>query len=133
MHAVRDYRAVAVRSRWDEQWLRLLDLDRALAARSYSDGPAVVIEVTPHPTDDERPHPDRLAGRWRIDAGGAARTDAAADLVTTIDGISAAYLGATSWASLTAVGVAQAVDRPALERADARFAVHPLAFSGTYF
>jgi len=124
-HAVHDYRAIRVGMQWDEQWIRLLDAGPALSARSWADAAPVVVAV-----EDER---DRVAGRWRIGAGEAVATDDAADLTTDVAGISAAYLGSTSWWDLTATGRATATDGAAIARADAVFAHRPLAFSGSFF
>lgn len=127
-HAVADYRAIRVGMQWDEQWVRLLDIDACLAARAWADAAPVVVEVvgafaaTPATT-----------GRWRIGQGTAARTDASPDLVTDIAGISAAYLGSTSWWDLTATNRATAVDPAVVRRADAVFGHRPLAFSGSFF
>ncbi len=118
--AVRDYRAVRVSMKWDEQWVRLLDVGAALAARSWIDAPPVVIDV-------------EGVGRWRIGDAGVEQSTDDADLTTDIAGISAAYLGSTGWWELTATGRAAALDRAAPERADALFSHRPLAFSGTFF
>ena len=52
---------------------------------------------------------------------------------TDTAGISAAYLGSTSWWELVATGRAVAAHAVATGRADAVFAHRPLAFSGTFF
>jgi predicted acetyltransferase len=119
-HSVNDYRAIRVNMRWDEQWLRLLDVEAALVARAWGDAPPVVVEVTG-------------AGRWRIGGGKVEATEADAELSTDVDGLSAAYLGSTSWWDLTATSRATAADGGAVRRADAVFANRPLAFCGTFF
>ena len=126
VHAVADYRALRVGLRWDEQWLRILDVDAALAGRSWADAAPIVVGLV-----DSRA--DGASRRWRIGAGAATATDDLADLTTDIAGLSAAYLGSTSWADLTSAGRAEANDDAAVRRADAVFAHRPLTFSGSFF
>jgi predicted acetyltransferase len=85
----------------DALWVRLVDVDRALAARRYPAPIDLVLEVR-----------DRFcpwnAGRWRLTghpAGGhCARTDRDADLVVDVEALAAAYLGGVSLATLQAAG-----------------------------
>jgi predicted acetyltransferase len=76
----------------DSLWVRLVDLPRALAARTYACGVDVVLEVV----DDRAPW---NTGRWHLtgDRTGATcvRTEAAADLVLRPEDLGAAYLGGT--------------------------------------
>lgn len=119
--AAADPRAVAVTSRWDEQWVRLADLDAALAARRYPAAASVVIGVGPN--------------AWRIGGndGGATPTTSAPDLSCDAAGLGAVYMGSTSWWDLAASGRATATSDDAVTRADALFAHRPLAFSGSFF
>jgi predicted acetyltransferase len=82
---VRDPRALGLRFN-DGLWLRLVDVERALQARSYARGDAVVLEVR----DELCPW---NAGRYRIgpDAG---RTDDTADLALDVADLATVYLGA---------------------------------------
>ncbi len=70
----------------DALWLRLVDLDAALKARSYKPGESIVLEVS----DEVCPW---NAGRYRVgdDAG---RTEDTADLALDVADLAAAYLGA---------------------------------------
>ncbi len=123
--AVHDVRAYAIRAVYDEQWLRLLDVGTALAARSYRPADAVRVAVTdPWFGDND--------GVYEIDAGGARRTDASPDLTVDIATLSAAYLGSTSWHSLASVGRVSG-DAAAVARADDLFAHRPLAWCGSFF
>ena len=125
--ALHDRRAYEVADVDDEQWLRLVDVDRALGARSWADvRGAVTIEVR----DRVLPRND---GTWHVDATGARRTDAAAALRTDVAGLSAAYLGGTPWRTLTLTGRATAVDTAAVATADALFGVRPAPFCGSFF
>ncbi len=99
----------------DLQWLRILDLPRALADRRYAAPVDVVIEVE-----------DRLlpanAGRWRVraEAFGHAevtRSETDPDLSLDIRELGAAHLGAVSLASLAQAGLVRANAPEALVRA----------------
>ena len=121
-------RAYRVRSVDDEQWLRLIDVETALAARTYS--PAAG-EVTIRVTDPQLPSND---GAFVVSSAGARRDDsAAADIVTDIVGLSAAYLGGTSWFAIAATGRASASDPSSIALADTLFRTTPGPFCGTFF
>ncbi len=107
----------ATRQLEDQMYVRLLDLPRAVAARTYSAEVDVVIEVSDR-------HIPANAGRWRLTAGPrgatAERSTASADLNLDIRTLGAAYLGgpaieehaAAGWVtentpgSVTALGLA---------------------------
>jgi predicted acetyltransferase len=128
--AVHDYRGVRLGQRWDEQWLRLLDAEAALAARTYGPGPSVTVAVTD-------PLLPGNTGTWRISAEGAQhvsdQADASADLAVDITTLSAVYLGGTSWSELAAVGDVVVRDQAALAAADALFSSRPAPFCGSFF
>jgi predicted acetyltransferase len=130
--AVRDPRSYHVRvGGWDEQWLRLLDVDTALQARSYGEArSSVTIAVE----DDLL---DANTGVWSVDSAGAERAEgldpSAADLATDITTVSAAYLGGTKWKALADVGHVQVRAPEALARADALFATADAPFCGSFF
>jgi predicted acetyltransferase len=85
----------------DALWLRLVDVDRALAGRRYPTPIDLVVEVR----DDFCPW---NTGRWRLwghPAGASCgRTDRDPDLVLDIEALSAAYLGGVSLGTLQAAG-----------------------------
>jgi predicted acetyltransferase len=121
--AVGDRRAHRLRSTWDEQWLRLLDVDAALGARAFADADgSFTVAVTDALLADN-------SGSWEISASGAKRIadgtadGAAADLVVTVTDLAAAYLGGTKWTALAGAGRIAVHDSRALARADALFAV----------
>jgi predicted acetyltransferase len=99
-HLLADARALHVQP-VDGLWVRLVDVDRALAARRYPAPIDLVLEVR-----------DRFcpwnAGRWRLTghpAGGhCARTDRDPDLVVDVEALAAAYLGGVSLATLQGAG-----------------------------
>lgn len=124
--AVRDIRAYRTRLRYDEQWLRLLDVEAALGARRYRPGPAVAIAVADPLFADN-------SATFEIDPdGGVRRVERAGDLSCEISALSAAYLGTTPWYDLASVGRVSGAEE-AVARADGRFASHPLAFCGSFF
>jgi predicted acetyltransferase len=100
VHMLTDPRAVTARLD-DALYLRLVDLPRALAQRTYAAPVDVVLEVE----DAVCPW---NAGRWRLagDAGGATcePTADAADLALGAREAGAAYLGGTTLAVLGAAG-----------------------------
>jgi predicted acetyltransferase len=116
-HLLVDPRAVGGQIR-DAHWVRLVDVPRALAARTYSAPIDAVLEVT----DDDCPW---NRGRWRLegDAGGARcePTTGAADLALSVVELGAAYLGGTSLAVLADAGRAQEHTPGALDAAARAF------------
>jgi predicted acetyltransferase len=102
----------------DALWLRVLDVDTALGARSYKPGRATV-EVASDPQ-----FPDNV-GVWRIADGKArrARAGARADVRLPVDALGAAYLGGVSIGQLVRAGEAEELVRGGAARADAVLAV----------
>ncbi len=102
----------------DRLWVRLVDVDRALAGRRYATPLDLVLEVE----DGFCPW---NTGRWRLRAEGAAvgceRTTAPADLRLAAAELGAAFLGGTTLASLAAAGLVQEVRPGALDRATVAF------------
>ncbi len=86
----------------DSLWVRLVDVDRALAARVYAAPVDVVIEVSD-------PFCAWNVGRYRLtgDQTGAhcTPTSSDADLAVSVGALGAAYLGGTSLTSLAAAGL----------------------------
>jgi predicted acetyltransferase len=99
-HLLVDPRAVGGQVR-DAHWVRLVDVPRALAARTYSTPIDVVLDVA----DDDCPW---NRGRWRLegDATGARcePSDARPDVTLTVAELGAAYLGGTTLAVLADAG-----------------------------
>ena len=116
--ALTDPRAAQVSGRSDFLWVRVLDVEQALAGRTYERDGTHVLEIL----DTLAGEPGPAAGRYRLEvrdgAATCARTDAAPDLTIDIRALSAAYLGGTRLANaVRASGVTE--HRPsALERAD---------------
>ena len=99
----------------DGLWLRLVDLEAALRARSYASEEAVVLEVG----DELCPW---NAGRWRVGGEGeVARTEEPAELRLDTADLATAYLGAFDFEQLAAAGRAEELTGGALARASDLF------------
>ncbi len=123
MHDLRAYEAV---HRLDEQWLRILDVDVALSARTYGPG---------RDTVNVRVHDPMFAsntGTWAISADGAQRNDGPADVEVDVGALSAAYLGGVSWHDLAVSNAVTATDDE-LSVLDALFTSRPTPFCGTFY
>lgn len=117
--AVADTRAYRQKWLFDEQWLRILDVDAALGSRSYADAEGTVTIAV---ADTLLPG---NSGAWEISAAGAKRLDDAAqpDFAVDVRELAAAYLGGTAFSALAAAGRVDVHNRAALSIADALFAV----------
>jgi predicted acetyltransferase len=98
----------------DGLWLRLVDVEAALRARSFEGDEQVVLEVA----DELLP---RNAGRWEVGRE-PGRTDTQADVALDIADLGSAYLGAFSFERLAAAGRARELRSGGLARATALFA-----------
>jgi len=111
---VDDGRAVVQRDRSDHMWVRLLDVETALAARRYEAPVDVIVEVE----DPMLGH----GGRWRLEGDGdgatATPTTLSADLVVALDALSGAYLGGTPLWWFAQAGKVDEVTPGALARLD---------------
>jgi predicted acetyltransferase len=103
----------------DSLWIRLVDVDRALASRTYPAGVDVVLEVT----DEFCPW---NAGRWRLsgDGDGATceRTSDRADLALSSTELGAAFLGGPRLDLFAAAGLVEEHTTGALVAAGRGFA-----------
>ncbi|PKW07820.1 Predicted acetyltransferase [Streptomyces sp. 1222.5] len=116
-HLVSDIRRCLPRLR-DAGYVRLVDVDAALAVRTYQAPVDVVLEV-------EDAFCPWNTGRWRLtgDAKGASceRTDDAADLALSVRELGAAYLGGVTLLSLAAAGRVRELRPGALTEASVAF------------
>ncbi len=109
---VRDPRALNLR--WiDGLWLRLVDVDAALRARSYRPGRSIVIEVRDELCDWNN-------GRYRI-GGDAGQTEDEADISLDVADLSSAYLGLFDFHQLVDAGLADERFEGAAEAATVLF------------
>ncbi|MFD9518445.1 GNAT family N-acetyltransferase [Streptomyces sp. NPDC059979] len=93
-----DPRAARIVTSADFLWVRVLDVVRALGARTYEVPGVLVLEVA----DDAGP----AAGRYRLDAGAGTceRTEEAADLRLDASALGSLYLGDASAVRLAVLG-----------------------------
>jgi predicted acetyltransferase len=109
---VRDPRALGLRL-GDALWLRLVDVEAALEARSYKPVDSVVLEVR----DELCPW---NAGRYRVGENGG-KTDDAADLALDVTDLASAYLGAYDFHRLARAGLVEERVEGAVEAATILF------------
>lgn len=121
-----DRRAARVTGLRDETWLRVVDVERALAQRTYSGTQTLTLQV-----DD--PLLSHNSATYAISAGGTQTTTVRAQLVADIAALGAALLGGTSWSDLAAAGLVRVHDADALTAADELFAVPQAPHAGIYF
>ncbi|MGZ8782655.1 MAG: GNAT family N-acetyltransferase [Gaiellaceae bacterium] len=99
----------------DGLWVRLVDVGAALSARSYGSDEAVVLEL-------EDAFLPENAGRWRIAAGAAERTEDEAGLALDVGELGAVYLGGFTFGELVRAGEVRELSPGAAMAADAVFA-----------
>lgn len=112
----------------DVLWVCILDVEAALAARTYGSDACLVLEVT---SAD-------VAGRYRLAGGGGGpagcqRTDELPDLALEAAVLSSAYLGGVSFTTLARAGLVAELIPGAIGRADGLFAIAPGPASRTGF
>jgi predicted acetyltransferase len=127
--AVADTRAYRTKWIFDEQWLRLVDVDAALTARRFADVEGALTIAVSDPLLAQN------TGIWSVSAAGGKRIgdDADADLTVDIGQLSAAYLGGTPWRSLAAAGRVDVRNQAAVALADDLFAVPEAPYCCTHF
>jgi predicted acetyltransferase len=121
-----DRRRAKVTEVEDETWLRLVDVQATLSARTYGQAEPVVLEVRDHFLPDND-------GAYRITPDGPERTDRDPDLALDVDLLAATYLGDVTFTTLAEAGRIEVADPAALKRADILFATDRAPWSGTYF
>lgn len=109
----------------DEAWLRLVDVEAALAARTWR-GEPLVLEVTD-------PVLERNTGRYRVGPARVERTDAAPDAVLDVAALSMVYLGGWSPSTLVAAGRIGVEDDATAERFDELVRTRHAPWCGTFF
>lgn len=123
---LRDRRAAKTTAVYDETWLRVIDVGRALAERRYAGQGSVTIAVSDPLLQDN-------SATFVVGADGAEPTDREPQLQIGIDGLGAVLLGGTSWWSLALAGMVRAENDSALRLADRLFAVPDAPYAGFYF
>jgi predicted acetyltransferase len=121
-----DRRAAKVTAVHDETWLRVVDVQKALAARRYVGDGAVTIAV------NDPLLPNNSAG-FTVTGDGAEPTDRRAQLDIGVQGLATVLLGGATWRSLALAGLVQADDQAALVAADLLFAGWQAPHAGFFF
>jgi len=121
-----DRRASKVTAVHDETWLRIVDVEKALAARQYEGGGTVTIAV-----DDPLLPGNSIS--VSIAGDGAAVTEQRPQLRVGVDGLGSVLLGGVTWRSLAAAGLARADDTAVVDTADRLFGVHDQPYAGFFF
>jgi predicted acetyltransferase len=121
-----DRRAMQVTAVHDETWLRVVDVEKALAARQYEGDGAVTIAV------NDPLLPDNSVS-LTIAGHGAQRTDQRPQLHVGVEGLAAVLLGGATWRSLSAAGLARADDPAVFDVAERLFAVRDAPYAGFFF
>ncbi len=98
----------------DALWLRLVDVEAALAGRTYAGDGSVVLDVS----DDVL---GRNAGAYTVSSGGVER-GGEPELRLDVQALASVYLGGFTFAELARAGRVEVVREGALARADALFA-----------
>ena len=81
----------------DGLWVRLVDVQAALSARTYANDEPVVFEVR----DEFCPWNE---GRWKLEGGEASRTDDEADIALDVADLGSVYLGGFTFRDLHRAG-----------------------------
>jgi len=123
-------RALKVSRLGDLFWTRILDIPRALAARTYRADGELILEVTDPQFEDNNA---RFAltiwgGKARCD-----RTDKSADLHMSVSALGSLYLGGVAASDLARGGRVVELRDGTLEKADAAFSSAPKPWSSTWF
>jgi predicted acetyltransferase len=124
-----DARAMVETRRFDNIWVRILDVEAALAARRYLTTGSLVIEVR-----DAMKH---AAGRYLLDAGpdvaSCTGTTNAPDVELDVTTLGAAYLGGTSLQTMATAGLVVEHRAGAIALADAMFRWSAVPWCNTWF
>jgi predicted acetyltransferase len=95
-------------------WVRLVDVEAALNARSYKPGDTVVVEVA----DEFCPW---NAGTWELAPEGVSRSRRSPELRLDVSALGSAYLGGFTFGELARAHRIEEVEDGALDRADTLF------------
>jgi predicted acetyltransferase len=121
-----DRRAAKTTAVYDETWLRIIDVHKALAERRYAESRSVTIAVND-------PLLQNNSGNFTITGDGAEPTKQPARLHVGVEGLGTVLLGGATWHSLALAGLVQTDDPAALVDADRLFAVPDAPFVGFFF
>jgi predicted acetyltransferase len=128
-----DGRALVLDDRVDFLWLRLLDVEAALAARRYGVAGELVLDVYDDAPATEIDVSGRYALRADEDAVQCARSNLPADLEISQRALASIYLGGVPPAELVASGAITELTAGALERARLMFSTARAPWNATGF
>jgi len=128
-----DTRRFEVKAVADDLYLRLNDVPRALAARTYRAGGHLVLAVTEMFPSRRRVHYELLTGPDGTPGAQCHATTREPDIEVPSEYLAAVYLGGVSWATVAAAGKARPLAADAIERADAMFSIAVAPFCATMF
>ncbi|PIF21986.1 GNAT family N-acetyltransferase [Candidatus Pantoea floridensis] len=119
-------RAVTVSAQRDESWLRIVDVQAVLQARTFATDDAVILDIR----DPLLPHNQ---GRWRIAAQGITRSEAQPDATLSVDALASLILGGSRvWQLIYSQNIH--IHRPHVaEHLERLFAVAEQPWSGLFF
>ena len=121
-----DSRACHVIGLGDDLWLRLVDVEAALSARTYLDAEPVVLDVV------DRRLPGNT-GHYAVGPGGAKRTDAAAGARLDVETLAMLYLGEWKASTLVRAGRITVTDPSVAASLDELFRTPDKPWCGTNF
>lgn len=121
-----DRRGCQVTSVDDDLWIRLVNVEMSLNARTYGAAPPVVLDVR----DDFLPE---NAGTYRIGPEGVDRTKQPAQLSLDVATLASLYLGDVAPSTLANAGLVGVHDPDSLQAADVLFATEHTPWCGTSF
>jgi predicted acetyltransferase len=98
----------------DGLWVRLVDVEAALNARTYKPGEPVTVEVA----DELCPW---NAGMWELGPDGASRTEREPELRLEVSALGSVYLGGFTFGQLARAGRIEVLSDGAPDRADSLF------------
>ena len=121
-----DQRGAKVTATHDETWLRIVDVEKTLAARQYIGDDTVTIAI------DDPLLPDNSV-TVAVTGDGVERTDRRPQLHVQVAGLAAVVLGGVTWNSLAIAGLVRAEGPAQLAAADRLFAAHQAPHAGFFF
>jgi predicted acetyltransferase len=98
----------------DGLWLRILDVERALSARSYATEGELVVELADPLVPENQ-------GTWRLSTESGVDRSGRPELRLGVSALASAYLGEFSFGELQGAGLVEELAKGAVTRADALF------------
>ncbi len=121
-----DQRGAKVTATHDETWLRIVDVEKTLAAREYIGDDTVTIAI------DDPLLPDNSV-TVTVTGDGVEPTERRPQLHVQVAGLAAVVLGGATWNSLAIAGLVRAEGPEQLAAADRLFAAHQAPHAGFFF